>query len=262
MSSRSDTVTPGAAAPGPAALLAAAECVLFDFDGPLCHLFAGRPAVGVAARLAGELRRFGCDPEVADAGAGDPLALLRRVAEQYGDSPTTAHAERCLTAEEVEAAADATPAEHALDLIGALDTGGWKQAVTTNNSPDAVIRFLARFFDRRESAVLPGEHIHGRTSDPGLLKPDPHCLVRALASTRTAATAAVMIGDSPADCLAAAALGVPFIGYAVNERQRRALADVGARRTVRSLRGLVETARQRVQLKEPGVGPLPAGLRG
>ncbi|MFJ8888037.1 HAD family hydrolase [Streptomyces sp. NPDC102402] len=248
----------GATPPGPAAMLAAAECVLFDFDGPLCHLFARRPAAEVAARLAGELRRSGCDPAVVAAGGDDPLALLQAVAKHYGDGPATVHAERCLTAEEVEAAAGATPTEHALDLIGALGAGGWLQAVTTNNSPAAVARFLAR----HGPAVLTDEHIHGRTSDPALLKPDPHCLVRALESTGTAAAAAVMIGDSPADCLAAKAVGVPFIGYAVNERKRRALEDVGARWAVRSLRGLVETARQRVQSREPEAGPLPAGVHG
>lgn len=245
-------------APGAVALLSAAECVLFDFDGPLCRLFAARPAAGVAARLAEELRASGCDPEVLAARTDDPLALLQEVAKHHGDGPVTAHAERLLTAEEAEAAAGATPTEHALELIGALGSGGWKQAVTTNNSPVAVARFLRR----HDSSVLVAEHIHGRTSDPALLKPDPHCLVRALESTGTVAAAAVMIGDSPADCLAAKAVGVPFIGYAVNERKRRALEDVGARCSVRSLRGLLETARQRVRSREPGAGPLTAGVHG
>lgn len=255
----SSSGTPSAAdEPGPAALLSAAECVLFDFDGPLCRLFAGRPAAGVAARLAEGLSALGCDPEVLAARTDDPLALLQEVAKHHGDGPVTARAERLLTAEETQAAAGATPTEHALELIGALDAGGWKQAVTTNNSPVAVARFL-----RRHHASAPAaEHIHGRTSDPALLKPDPHCLVRALESTGTAAAAAVMIGDSPADCLAATAVGVPFIGYAVNERKRRALEDVGARCSVRSLRGLLETARQRVRSREPGAGPPGAGSRG
>ena len=30
-------------------LLAATKCVLFDFDGPVCRLFAGHPAAAVAA---------------------------------------------------------------------------------------------------------------------------------------------------------------------------------------------------------------------
>ncbi|MGW1818828.1 HAD family hydrolase [Streptomyces sp. NPDC002125] len=257
MSVRRDAAPSAARMSGPSSVLAAAECVLLDFDGPLCRLFAGRPAEGVAARLARELRDFGCDPGVAADGTDDPLALLQAVAKHYGDGPVTVHAERCLTAEEVEAAASATPTEHALDLIGALHAGGWRQAVTTNNSPAAVVRFLGR----HEPSPLAHEHIHGRTSDPALLKPDPHCLVRALESTGSAAAAAVMIGDSPADCLAAKAVGVPFIGYAVTEDKRRALVDVGAGWTVPSLRGLVETARQRVQLREPGAGTLPVGAR-
>ncbi|MEV2247615.1 HAD family hydrolase [Streptomyces sp. NPDC049970] len=258
MTVRRDATPPGATASGPAALLAAVECVLFDFDGPLCDLFAARPAAEVAARLVAELCRTGCDPGVAASGGDDPLALLQAVGKHYGVGGTTAHAERCLTAEETEAAAGATPTEHALELLGVLDAGGWDLAVTTNNSPAAVVRFL----DRHLPAVLAAEHIHGRTSDPGLLKPDPHCLVRALESTGSTAATAVMIGDSPADCLAAKAVGVPFIGYAVHARKRRALEEVGARWAVRSLRGLVETARQRVESREPGVGPLPAGVRG
>ncbi|WP_327116228.1 HAD hydrolase-like protein [Streptomyces sp. NBC_01341] len=259
MSVRRAATPDGATASGPTALLAAAECVLFDFDGPLCDLFATRPATGVATRLAAELRRTGCDPEVAASGGGDPLALLQAVGAHYGAGERTVRAERCLAEEEIEAATGATPTEHALELIGALDAGGWRQAVTTNNSPAAVIRF----FDRHESAALTGEHIHGRTPDLALLKPDPHCLLRALESTGCPdPAAAVMIGDSPADWLAARAVGVPFIGYAVNDRKRRALEEAGCRWAVRSLRGLVETARGRVPSSAPGMGQLTAGVRG
>ncbi|MEE1776396.1 HAD family hydrolase [[Kitasatospora] papulosa] len=256
MSARRDASLSGATDRCPAALLEAADCVLFDFDGPLCDLFSGRPASGVAERLAGELRDV--DPVVAASAAGDPLALLQAVAKHHGSSPATDRAERFLTTEEAEAAGVATPTAYALELIGALDAGGWRQAVTTNNSPAAVIRFL----ERHGLSVPAVAHIHGRTSEPGLLKPDPHCLVRALESTGSTAQEAVMIGDSPADCLAAKVVGVPFIGYAVNGRKRRALEDVGARCTVPSLRGLLEAARRRVRSREPGAGPPAAGVHG
>ncbi|MFE3515376.1 HAD family hydrolase [Streptomyces sp. NPDC059166] len=242
----------------PDALLESADCVLLDFDGPLCDLFAARPATGVATELAERLPGFGCDPQVAVSVAGDPLALLQAVFKHHGPGPTTSRAEEFLAREEIEAAGGATPTEHARELVGALAAGGWKQAVTTNNTPAAVRRFLER---QRWSAPA-AEHVHGRGPDPALLKPDPHCLVRALESTGSDAATAVMIGDSCADFLAAQAVGVPFIGYAVSERRRRVLEDVGARCTVRSLRGLAEVALRRARSRQSGAGRLPIGVRG
>ncbi|MEV6261226.1 HAD-IA family hydrolase [Streptomyces sp. NPDC051784] len=243
-------------------LLRRADCVLFDFDGPLCHLFAGRPAPGVAARLAEALPGFDCDPQVTAVAEGDPLALLRAVHERHGDSETTRSAERFLAKEEVKAIRTAAVTPHALELIRALEKGGWKQAVTTNNSADAVTCFL----ELHGMAVPTAEHIHGRGA-LSALKPDPHCLVRALESTGSRASTALMIGDSRADFEAAAAIGVPFIGY-VPKSKRGVFDDAkvyGANVccTVDSLLGLVRAA-------DPGWEPsaqqaselLSAGVRG
>ena len=60
------------------------------------------------------------------------------------------------------------------------------------------------------------------------MKPNPHSLQQLLDSTGTAAGNSVMIGDSPADAEAAAAAGVPFIGYHPRREKRLRLQEAGA----------------------------------
>ncbi|WP_393059511.1 HAD family hydrolase [Streptomyces sp. LN549] len=204
------------------ALFASAKCVYFDFDGPVCNLFSGHTSTRIAALLAGELVAAGSDPGLAGGPAceSDPLAILKAVADAGPNRELVARLESRLTQEEVTAAGSADPTEDADRLIRTLHRLGYGLAVTTNNSPEAVARYLGR----RGTAHLFGGRVHGRVpGNPWLLKPHPDCLVRALESTGTAAADALMIGDSRADLLAADALGMPFIGYARNDDKRRAL---------------------------------------
>lgn len=62
-------------------------------------------------------------------------------------------------------------------------------------------------------------------SDPGLLKPNPHLLLRALAQLSTQAEECVMVGDSVADIEAAQAAGVGVVAYANRPGKRSRLAD-------------------------------------
>lgn len=236
---RSDVTQPHAT--DPHVLLSSAACVFFDFDGPVCRLFAGHPAAGVAQRLAVRLEALGRDPapvavSVRDA---DPLGVLLAVRKHYPqDRALMAVLEDQLTEEEVVAAGSATPTPGAAALVRALAAAGTRLAVTTNNSPAAVASYLARdglgpCFDG---------HIHGRGPDPALLKPDPDCLHRALESTGVAAADALMIGDSAADRLAAGKAGVPFLGYAENAEKYGRLRDAGAEVSVSTLEGLVRAA--------------------
>ncbi|MFD0023385.1 HAD family hydrolase [Streptomyces sp. NPDC058382] len=219
------------------ALFASAKCVFFDFDGPVCDLFSDHTSVLIAGVLAGELAAHGGDPALVRAheGGRDPLAMLKAVADAGAGRALVARLERRLTDEEVRAAGSADPTPDADQLIRLLHEEGYGLAVTTNNSADAVARYLGR----QGTADCFGRHIHGRAPDPRLLKPDPHCLGRALESTGSAAADALMIGDSPADLLAARALGVPFIGYAKNDHKRGQLGS-GRAVVVRRLRSLVE----------------------
>lgn len=59
----------------------------------------------------------------------------------------------------------------------------------------------------------------------------------------SAPSAALMIGDTPSDLLAARAAGVPFLGYARNERKAKLLRDEGAETIVNSLQPVLELLR-------------------
>ncbi|MFF3399203.1 HAD family hydrolase [Streptomyces sp. NPDC002659] len=218
-------------------LFGAAKCVLFDFDGPVCHLFDGHPASGIAAELRNWAAQNVPGDVVAEAGsADDPLELLRAAASMYPHSDLVKEMERQLTSQELRATLTAEPTEGADLLIRRLGAAGFRLAITTNNSERAVRSYL----ERTGLSDLFGEHIHGRKPDPTLMKPDPDCLRRALDTTGSTAAESLMIGDSPADCLAASQLGVPFLGYARNERKRQCLVDAGASECVPSLKPLLE----------------------
>ncbi|MDQ1009930.1 phosphoglycolate phosphatase-like HAD superfamily hydrolase [Streptomyces sp. V4I23] len=218
------------------ALLATAKCVLFDFDGPICHLFSGHPSQQVAAELRDWIvRNVPGDVPVGADRSHDPLALLRATATRYPGSDLVTAMERQLTEHELRAVVAAEPAEGAGDLIRGLDGAGFRLAVTTNNSASAVRSYL----DREGLTLHFGPHIHGRMPDPHLMKPHPNCLSQALETTGSTAAESLMIGDSAADYEAAAHLGVPFLGYASNERKRSELEEAGATEIVSSMAALL-----------------------
>ncbi|MFC7221311.1 HAD family hydrolase [Streptomyces polyrhachis] len=208
-------------------LLAAARCVLFDFDGPVCRLFAGRSSADIAARLREWMLAEGHGEAVrlAHEAFADAYTVMRHLAATGADPVVIAAVEKHLTQEELAATATAWPTPHADPLIHTLRAIGRQVAVATNNAPEPVHRYL----EDRGLANCFGPHIHGRTEDALRLKPDPSSLRRALASTGVSAAEAVMLGDSWVDLEAARALDVPFIGYATSPEKGTLLRDRGAR---------------------------------
>lgn len=227
-------------------LLASAKCVLFDFDGPVCQLFARHRASGVAAEIAASLsdRLVHGDPRRSPELFDDPLALLVEIYGQGESAAIVAEWERRLTEQEIRAAATAQETEHAKPLIQALSAAGFSLAVTTNNSPSAVTAYLRR--EGLEACF--GEHIYGRTGDPKLLKPHPHCLEQALKSTGSTAAESLMIGDSLDDWQAASNIGVRFLGYAPRPAKRalmrRATAEEVILPSLRPLCDAVDSGHQ------------------
>lgn len=128
-------------------------------------------------------------------------------------------------------AVDVAPATQGADaLIEALRREGYELAVVTNNSAACVRSYLAR------SGLLESfKVVHGRTRDPNFLKPHPDSVRRALNSLGAAPCDALFLGDSPPDVQASQAAGVPFLGYARNDRKLRALREAGAHLIVESL---------------------------
>ncbi|WP_323135476.1 HAD family hydrolase [Streptomyces beihaiensis] len=224
-------------------LVRGARHVLFDFDGPICRLFAGRPAHTIAREQVEWLDAQGLGDVLTEKERGDddPHAALRSLGLQRPDSDLVEEMERRLSEQELWAVRSAWPTEHADPLIRTWAAVGVRLAVTTNNSPRAVRRYLS---DRDLSGCFE-PHIYGRTADLTRLKPDPYCLHRALNALGAAPAGALMIGDTATDLLAARAADVPFLGYARNERKAGLLRAAGAEAVVSSLEPVLDLVRKR-----------------
>lgn len=214
-------------------LITPARIVLWDFDGPICRLFAGHSAERVATDLVEWLEGRGLhsllDQEERE--SLDPHVVLRAVDRRHPGSDLVDELEERLTKEELRATSSAMPTAYADPLIRTWTAVGSRLAITTNNSP----RVVRTYLDRRDLLSCFSPHIYGRTRDLHHLKPDPHCLTQALNAMGAAPSSALMIGDTPSDLLAANRAGVPFLGYARHPRKEKMLREAGAVCVVDSL---------------------------
>ncbi|GGR44556.1 HAD family hydrolase [Streptomyces aurantiogriseus] len=222
-------------------LIARARVVLWDFDGPICRLFAGHSAEGVADGLVEWLEGRGLRGLLTESEREslDPHVVLRAVDRRHPGSDLVAELEERLTQEELRAAASAMPTAWADPLIRTWTAVGRRLAITTNNSP----RVVARYLESRGLTACFAPHVYGRTQDLHLLKPHPHCLNSALRGMGSAPATALMIGDTPTDYAAARDAGVPFLGYARNEHKEKLLRDAGATTVVASLEAVLKAVR-------------------
>ena len=222
-------------------LITHARVVLWDFDGPVCRLFAGHSAERVATELAGWIEGRGLHGLLTESELEslDPHVVLRAVDRRHPRSDLVAELEERLTQEELRATATALPTAYADPLIRTWTAIGSRLAIATNNSPRVVRRYLT---DRGLNSCF-APHIYGRTQDLQRLKPDPHCLNRALNAMGASPSAALMIGDTPSDFEAAESAHVPFLGYARNEFKEKRLRDAGATSIVSSLEPVLKLLR-------------------
>ncbi|MGY0068230.1 HAD family hydrolase [Streptomyces sp. QTS137] len=226
-------------------LIRGARVVLWDFDGPVCRLFAGHSAERVARELVEWLEGRGLhglltEPE---RDSLDPHVVLRAVDRRHPGSDLVDELEARLTQEEMLAASSAWPTPYADPLIRTWTAVGSRLAIATNNSPRVVREYLAG----RGLLGCFAPHVYGRAQQLSRLKPDPHCLNRALNAVGAAPSSALMIGDTPSDLHAARAAGVPFLGYARNEAKGKILRAAGATVILPSLEPvltLIRTASQ------------------
>ncbi|MEU9730883.1 HAD family hydrolase [Streptomyces sp. NPDC048002] len=222
-------------------LIGRARVVLWDFDGPVCRLFARHKAERVATDLVEWLETRGLRGLLTEGEreSPDPHLVLRAVDRRHPGSDLVAELEEYLTKEELKATSSAMPTPYADPLIRTWTAIGSRLAVATNNSPQVVRTYLAS----RGLTSCFSPHIYGRTQQLNHLKPHPHCLNRALNAMGAAPGAALMIGDTPSDYLAARAAGVPFLGYGRNEHKEHLLREAGATVVVDSLEPVLSTVR-------------------
>ncbi|MFD1661377.1 HAD family hydrolase [Streptomyces caeni] len=225
------------------ALITGARHILFDFDGPICRLFAGYSAVEVARELVKWLTRQGLLRLLTEEETGhpDPQAVLLAVHQRHEGSDLVAELEELLTQQELRAVPSARPTAYADPLIRTWTALGARLAVTTNNSA----RTVAEYLGGRGLADCFAPHIYGRTRELHQQKPDPYHLNRALRAMGAATDTALMIGDTPSDLRAAEQAGVRFLGFAGDERKEKLLRDAGAEVTVRSLDAVLRVLRER-----------------
>ncbi|MCO4695818.1 HAD family hydrolase [Streptomyces sp. RO-S4] len=223
-------------------LIEGARVVLWDFDGPVCRLFAGHSAERVARDLVEWLEGQGLHGLLneTERESLDPHAVLRAVDGRHPGSDLVEELEERLTKEELKATVSAMPTPYADPLVRTWTAVGARLAVATNNSPQVAREYLGT----RGLLSCFAPHIYGRTQELRYLKPHPHCVNRALNAMGAAPSTALMIGDTPSDFQAARAAGVPFLGYARNEYKGKLLRAAGARTVVDSLEPVLKAVRE------------------
>lgn len=215
-------------------LLAQADALLLDFDGPICAVFAGIPAASVADQLRAVLSDGGHShlPRVVET-ARDPFEVFK-FASMLGPDEAR-YVEAAFTALEVEAISTAEPTRGAKEAIDAWVRSGRAVGIVSNNSQAAISAYLD-FHDLAGSVAC----VAARTSpDASLLKPSPHLLYRATLELAVRSHECVFVGDSLTDVEASLEARMPFIGYANKPGKNRLLASLSSAPVVEDLEGLV-----------------------
>ena len=182
-------------------LVARARLVLLDFDGPICSVFAGYPAVRAVSAILRALEAAGFEVRPPWLNLGDPHQLLVEVATQIPEAVSIA--EDALTRSEVHAVDSAQITAGVTDLIDQIAGRGQQWAVVSNNSTESIERFCMR----KDFARTPSLTVGRPKGEPHLMKPNPFALRHALEILRTPPRGAVFIGDSVSDVQAGKAAG-------------------------------------------------------
>ncbi|MET9207859.1 HAD-IA family hydrolase [Streptomyces bacillaris] len=217
------------------ATIAATSGVLFDFDGPVCDVFAGHPAPGVARDLTAILTQIEATDGKRALETDDPMEVLR-LAPRVG-AGAVRRIEEALTSAEVAAVkAAGTPVTGAVESLRAAHASGRRVAIVSNNSAACVREFLTLHdLDRFVHQVI------GRYPNrPDLMKPSPFSLERAAKELGVKASTCTLIGDSTTDIEAAARAGSMAIGFANRPKKEATLVAAGARTIITTMLALAE----------------------
>lgn len=196
-----------------AEILTRARAVMFDFDGPLCDVFAGLPAPAIAA----ELNQLLANPVATD----DPLAVLQGAAKESARTVDIVD-EKLRQAERV-AIEVATGNRDGLAALRACRQAGHRIGIISNNDETAIRTFMAR------SETPDIDLVIGRADGrPDLMKPHPWSLREALARLGYAPAEAVFVGDSDTDIEVSQLVGTVCIALANKPGKRSRFESAGA----------------------------------
>ncbi|MFB6839534.1 HAD family hydrolase [Streptomyces sp. NPDC056361] len=213
--------------------LADYDAILFDFDGPICHVFQGLPAPDVAKDLSALLATLAPELAYAAHATDDPMVVHQLARE--GGQDVLAAVEAALTGAEIQAVGVAgPPTEGAVEAMVAARDSGRRVAIVSNNSADCVRAYLS-------AQGLSGtvEAVVGRPAlRPDLMKPSPHPLLEAATILGVSPERSALVGDSVTDIEAAQAAGAGSIGFANKLGKEAALAAAGAVAVVTDMRSI------------------------
>ncbi|MEU5793359.1 HAD family hydrolase [Streptomyces sp. NPDC047813] len=216
-------------------VISTTRSVLFDFDGPICEVFAGLPASEVARSLVEVMRGF--DKDLSEKMEGMDFMDALRVSPQGGEGALRAVEERLVEAElaAVKVAGDPTPG--AVASLKAARESGREVAIVSNNSSECVKEFLA--YHNLASLV---QEIVGRPAhQPHRMKPSPYMLLVAANRLGVAPQVCTLVGDSVTDIEAAISAGATSIGYANRSGKDISLEKAGADSVIGSMGTLADT---------------------
>jgi phosphoglycolate phosphatase-like HAD superfamily hydrolase len=211
-----------------------AKYILWDFDIPICSLFSSFTAPEAAQSMRDFLyeRNLLQEEDYTDL---DPLAIYRRGMRNFKSHRLSyLQLEMKLKDCEILAATIAKPNVSAMELMEFLEATGRRQAIVTNNCPQAVQTYLEKWdltqhFRAEDTKNYPHGYVFGRSNaDPKRLKPNPLFLEQAMKALGAKPEECLMVGDSITDFEAAKAAKVPFLGYTLTPDRAALLYQAGA----------------------------------
>lgn len=203
-------------------LLAEADVVLLDFDGPVTPLMPA-PAnleAADAARVPLLARGISLNGDIGK--TSDHLAVLRWAATNAPQ--LLAEVETLCDDAETAAAYTAEPTHGAHALLAHCHQKDKPVVIVSNNAKTAIRAYLERWKLTSYVAAVIGRP----TGRPDLMKPNTHSVHEALRVLHAEPSRAVFIGDSISDIEVSRAVGVPCIGYAKTPGRGEELQDAGA----------------------------------
>ncbi|XVQ10919.1 HAD family hydrolase [Spirillospora sp. CA-255316] len=215
-------------------LVQTSQAILLDFDGPVCHLFAGLPAHEIAQKIRSFLLDQGAVLPESMMSERDPLAFLGWTG--LAAPHLLSDVEQIQADAEIKAACLAEPAPGVAEMLRSATALDLPVVIVTNNSAEAVEAFLDRHL-LGSSVTGIAARIPGR---PELMKPDAHLVLKGVEIAGHLAAACLLVGDSPTDMQAGTKAGVRCVGYAKRPARIAELSEAGADFVVQSMESVAE----------------------